>query len=194
MSHPFWVGAGRRWATSRAAVTPQCKISVWATWGADDAATPGPQRSWGPVEVEDLSSVGELRETACARLGLRRENLGQLSVAWPRSFRIQVDRQSDMARNRARMTLQAICPASAGRSLEGRNASVESNGESLGPTYEGTEARDSSRRQRRDDRRLRPWPSLTPSSPNRDPAAQQSPALQRCAILSIGGADRDHLD
>jgi hypothetical protein len=30
--------------------------------------------------------------------------------------------------------------------------------------------------------------------PNRNPAAQQSPALQRCAILSVGRADRVRLD
>src|SRR6476661_4038039 len=30
--------------------------------------------------------------------------------------------------------------------------------------------------------------------PGRNSAAQQSPVLQRCAILSVGGADRAHLD
>jgi hypothetical protein len=88
--------------------------------------------------------VSQLRDTVFPRLGrhgLWWENLCQVSVAWPRRFRTQVDRRSVMARNRARMTLQAICPALAGRSLEGRNASVESNGESLGPMYERTVAR-----------------------------------------------------
>ena len=101
----------------------------------------GSRRIWGLIEVENLSGVSELRETVCTRLELWRENLCQVSVAWPRSFRIQVDRQSDMARNRARMTLQAICLVRPLGSLEGRNASVESNGESLGPMYEGTVAR-----------------------------------------------------
>jgi hypothetical protein len=51
------------------------------------------------------------------------------------------DRRSVMARNRARMTLRAICPASAVDGLEGRNALLESNGESLVPMYEGAVAR-----------------------------------------------------
>ena len=37
---------------------------------------------------------------------------------------------------------------------------------------------------------------MTPSGrkPDRNPAAQQSPALPRCAILSVGGGDRAHLN
>jgi hypothetical protein len=110
----------RRWATSRAAVTPQRKMDVWASEGG--RANTGGSPSWatlalvGPNRVKNLSGVSELRDTVCPRLGrhgLWWENLCQVSVAWPRSFRNHVDRQSDMARNRAMMTLQAICPASA---------------------------------------------------------------------------------
>ena len=41
------------------------------SWANTGVTLPGPpQRSWGLLEVEDLSSVSKLRETVCIRLGL----------------------------------------------------------------------------------------------------------------------------
>ena len=153
-------------------LAPPIQAFTFASWALLRGSLGISQSVAALVEIEDLSSVGELRETACTRLGLRWENLGQLSVAWPRSLRIQVDRQSDMARNRARMTLQAICPASALECLEGRNAFVESNGESLGPMYEGTVARLLSRPLRGGDRTIAPSAIKAEFDPSRHRRAE----------------------
>jgi hypothetical protein len=73
-------------------------ITLSVAAAADAGDLPNPQLTPGDadpsISVSDIcrtANMSELREPICASLGRRKENLGQLSVAWPRSLRIQVD-------------------------------------------------------------------------------------------------------